>query len=179
MIIENITQIWDPILSQKSKFVNNFGSKETIRIIENLTDTMRNANLIWMAAGQIWEKLRIFVTEVRKTPFRNPIDIDQLRVYINPEIIYYSKSECVIYESCGSVAYWKLFWPVKRPKTIIIQAYDQNWQMFKLKAKWLLARVIQHEYDHLNGIEYTQKITDMRKIMSSEEYVKRVLNKKK
>jgi len=43
----------------------------------------------------------------------------------------------------------------------------------------LLARVIQHEYDHLNGIEYTQKISDMRKIMSSEEYVKRVLNKKK
>jgi peptide deformylase len=61
---------------------------------------MRSNNLIGIASGQIGAKKRIFVTEVRKTPFRNPKDIDRLRIYINPEIIWKSKSESTIYEGC-------------------------------------------------------------------------------
>ena len=85
----------------------------------------------------------------------------------------------MIYEGCGSVAYAKLFAPVRRPEKIIIEATDENGNKFRLKADGMLARVIQHEYDHLNGIEFTEKITDMRKIMSSEEYRKRMVAKKR
>jgi peptide deformylase len=127
-----------------------------------------------MAASQIGEKHRIFVTEVRKTSHRNPKDIDKLRVYINPKIIWSSKKEIVIYEGCGSVAYAKLFAPVKRPEKIIIEAFDENGDKFQFKTDGLLSRVIQHEYDHLDGIEFTEKITDIKKIMSSEEYIKRI-----
>ena len=179
MVIDEIIQIWNPILSQKSKSVKDFFSDETKKIIEDLTDTMRAKNLIGMASWQIWAKLRIFVTEVRKTPFRNPKDIDQLRVYINPEITWKSKQQTIIYEWCWSVAYMKLFAPVKRPKKIIIEAFDEKWEKFTLKADWLLSRVIQHEYDHLDGIEFTEKVTDIKKIMSSEEYIKRIVNKEK
>lgn len=179
MIIDEIIQIWNPVLSQKSKSVKNFESLETKETIQNLIDTMRANNLIWMAAGQIWAKTRIFVTEIRKTPFRNPKEIDNLKVYINPEIIWKSKSESIIYEWCGSVAYQKLFAPVKRPKKITIEAYNESWKMFHLEADGLLARVIQHEYDHLDWIEFTEKIIDIKKIMSSEEYKKRILQKKK
>lgn len=179
MIIEKIIQIWNPILSQKSKIVKKINSPKVRQIIENLTDTMRANNLIWMTSGQIWAKMRIFVTEVRKTSFRNSNDIWKLKIYINPKIIRKSKEECIIYEWCGSVAYSKLFAPVKRPKKIIIEAYDENWKKFKLKADGLLSRVIQHEYDHLDWIEFTEKITDIKKIMSSEEYIKRIVEKKK
>jgi peptide deformylase len=84
----------------------------------------------------------------------------------------------VIYEGCGTVAYAKLFAPVRRPEKIIIEASDESGNRFRLSADGMLARVIQHEYDHLNGIEFTEKITDMRKIMSSEEYKKYMASKK-
>lgn len=173
MVIENIIQIGNPLLKKKSKKVNDINSEETKRIIENLVDSMKYYNLVGMAASQIGEKLRIFVTEIRRTPTRDPKIIDELRVFINPKISWFSKKEVIIYEGCGSVVHGELFGPVKRPEKIIIKALNEKGEKFKLKAGGLLARVIQHEYDHLNGIEFTEKITDIRKIMSKEEYLKR------
>src|SRR3989339_1997004 len=173
MIIKDIIQIGNPILHNKSTFVVDINSEETKKVIKNLTDSVRHHGLIGMAASQIGEKLRIFVTEVRKTKYRN-LKKDKLRVYINPEIVWSSKKQVVIYEGCGSVAYAKLFAPVRRPEKIIIEASDENGNKFRLDASGMLSRVIQHEYDHLNGIEFSEKITDMRKIMSSEEYKKMV-----
>ncbi len=178
MIIKNITQIGNPTLNQKSKLVKKIDSKEVQRIIKDLIDSMRYHNLVGMAASQISEKLRIFVTEVRKTPYRNPKDIDKLRIYINPKITWTSKKKVIIYEGCGSVAYAKLFAPVRRPEKITIEAFDEKGNKFRLKTGRLLSRVIQHEYDHLDGTEFTEKITDIKKIMSSEEYIKRIALKK-
>ncbi|MEI6835446.1 MAG: peptide deformylase [Candidatus Falkowbacteria bacterium] len=177
MIIKNIVQIGNPILSRKSELVKDIKSKETKKVIKNLTDSVRYHGLIGMAASQIGEKLRIFVTEVRSTKYRE-LKTDKLRVYINPKIIWSSKRKVIIYEGCGSVAYAKLFAPVSRPEKIMIEALDENGQTFTLKADGMLSRVILHEYDHLDGIEFTEKITDMRKIMSSEEYQKWNLSKK-
>ncbi|PIP29312.1 peptide deformylase [Candidatus Kuenenbacteria bacterium CG23_combo_of_CG06-09_8_20_14_all_36_9] len=171
MIIKEIIQIGNPILNRKSKFVAKIHSEDAQRVIKNLTDSMRFHNLIGIAASQIGEKFRIFVTEVRKTKYRN-LKKDQLRIYINPKIIWSSKKQVVICEGCGSVAYAKLFAPVKRPEKIIIEAFDENGNKFKLKAGGMLGRVIQHEYDHLDGVEFTEKITDMRKTMSLGEYKK-------
>ena len=164
-------QIGNPLLSKKSKFVADIDSKETQRVINNLVDSVRYHGLVGIAASQIGEKFRIFVTEVRKTKYRN-LKKDKLRVYINPKIIWFSKKQVTIYEGCGSVAYAKFFAPVRRPEKIIIEAFDKEGNKFRLKAEGFLSRVIQHEYDHLNGVEFTEKITDMRKIMSSEEYKK-------
>lgn len=177
MIIKEIVQIGNPVLSRKSKFVTKIDSEETRRVIKNLIDSMRYHNLIGIAASQIGEKPRVFVTEVRKTKYRN-LEKDKLRVYINPKIVWSSKKEVVIYEGCGSVAYAKLFAPVRRPEKIIIEALDESGNKFKLKAGGMLSRVIQHEYDHLDGIEFTEKILDMRMIMSSEEYKKKMALKK-
>lgn len=177
MVIKEIVQIGNPILNQKTKAVVRINTKETQRVIKNLIDSVRFHNLIGMAASQIGEKFRIFVTEVRKTKYRN-LETEELRVYINPKIIWSSKKQVVIYEGCGSVAYANLFAPVRRPEKIIIEAYDEKGNKFTLKATGMLSRVIQHEYDHLDGIEFTEKITDMRKIMSSEEYRKMVVLKK-
>lgn len=177
MIIKNIVQIGNPLLKQKSKSIQQIKAKETQKVVKNLIDTMRYHQIIGMAASQIGEKVRIFVTEVRKTPFRNSQEIDRLRVFINPQITWSSSKEVIIYEGCASVIYGKLFAPVKRPQKIEISASDVKGQKFYLKADGLLSRVIQHEYDHLNGIEFTEKITDIRKIMSAEEYQKRILRK--
>ncbi|MCK4745129.1 peptide deformylase [Candidatus Parcubacteria bacterium] len=62
---------------------------------------------------------------------------------------------------------------------MIVEAFDEKGNKFKLKTDGLLCRVIQHEYDHLDGVEFTDKLTDIRKIMSFEEYVKRIKKAKK
>ena len=179
MIIEKIIQMWNPILSKKSKPVKDLPSSRIKKIIKNLVDTMKASNLIWIAAPQIWINERIFVTELAVTKFRKAKDADTLRIFINPNIIWKSKDQCVMYEWCGSVAYSKLFAPVKRPSKIIIEAFDEYGEKFILHTDWLLGRVIQHEYDHLDGIAFTEKITDIKKIMSSEEYIKRIVQRKK
>jgi len=171
MIIKELTQVGNPILKSKAKSVSSIGSKETQGVVTNLIDSIHYHDLVGMAASQIGEKLRIFVTELRKTKFRDE-DTDKLRVYINPKITWFSKKQVVIYEGCGSVAYGNLFGPVRRPEKIEVEAFDEKGNSFRLRAGGLLSRVIQHEYDHLEGIEFTEKITDMRKIMSLGEYLK-------
>ena len=179
MIIKNIIQIGNPILSRKSKSVSNIKSKEIKKVIKDLVDSLHHFGLVGIAAPQIGKNLRIFITEIRKTKYRKGKETDKLRIFINPKITWSSKDKVVMYEGCGSVAYSKIFGPVKRPKKIMIEAYNEKGDKFKLKADKLLSCVIQHENDHLNGISFIENITDMRKIMSSEEYFKMIAKKHK
>lgn len=174
MIIKKVIQIGNPILKRKTWLVKNIKSKKVRRIVDDLVDSMRYHNLVGIAAPQIGWKLRIFVTEIRKTPTRSPKSKDKLRIYINPEIIWKSQKQVMLYEGCGSVAYGQLFGPVKRPEIVTVVAQDKNSKKFEIKADGLLSRVIQHEYDHLEGVEFTEKITDIRKLMSRGEYIKRL-----
>ena len=174
MIIKKIIQIGNPILKQKTTPVKNIKTKKVQQTIYDLVDSMKYHKLVGIAAPQISWKLRIFVTEIRKTPTRSPKSKDKLRIYINPEIIWKSPKQVILYEGCGSVAYGQLFGPVKRPEMVTVVAHEKNGKKFEIKADGLLSRVIQHEYDHLEGVEFTEKITDIRRIMSREEYIKRV-----
>lgn len=178
MIIKEIVQIGNPLLKQKTKIVKDINSKGVQRVIKNLKDSINYHKLVGLASPQIGGSLKIFVTKIDKTPNRNPDEIDKLRIYINPKITWSSKKEIVIYEGCGSVSYAEFFAPVKRPEEIIIEAFDENGEEFSLKADGLLSRVIQHEYDHMHGVEFIEKITDIKKAMSSGEYRKRILRSK-
>lgn len=176
MIIKNITQAGNSILRKKANLVRVINSPEVKKIIKNLTDTMRASNLVGMAAPQIGQNVQIFITEIRKTVNRNIKDKDNLRVFINPKIIKLSSKTATGYEGCGSVGTAHIFGPVKRASEVTAEALNEKCEKFTLKAQGLLARVIQHEIDHLNGIVFTDKIYDYKKIMSSEEY--RKLSKK-
>ena len=139
----------------------------------DLTDTMRHTNLIGMAAPQIGIGERIFVTEIRKTAIRKDISlIDPLRAFINPKITRFSKKCTDGYEGCGSVASGELFGIVKRPETISVRAYDENGEEFELETSGLLARIIQHEIDHLNGVCFLDKITSSKTLLGRQEYIK-------
>lgn len=173
MIIKSVTQVGNPIIRNKSKKVINIKSPEVKRIIKDLTDSMRHSNLVGMAAPQIGHNLRIFVTEIRATTLRKTNEIDKLRIFINPQIINASKKKVSGYEGCGSVATAGIFGKVSRPEKVTIQAIDENNNKFEHTAKRLLARVIQHEIDHLDGIVFIDKVSDKKSLMSKEEYIKR------
>lgn len=178
MIIKEIIQIGNPVIRRKSRKLSNkeIGSNKTKTIIKNLVDSMRYYDLIGISAPQIDHNIKILVTEIRKTKNRNSKDIDDLKIFINPQIIYSSKNKASGYEGCGSVANSNLFGLVSRPKSIIIKAQDIDGEWFELKASGLLARVIQHEYDHLKGILFVDRVTDIKSYMSGSEYRKKNKN---
>jgi len=173
MIVENIIQIGNPILRNKNQLIKNIKDKKVLETIENLVDTMRHFGMVGTAAPQIGTNLKIFVTEIRKTEYRKTNDVDDLRIFINPRIVWKSQKEVIMYEGCASVSHSDLFGPVKRSEKIKIIALDEKGEKIKLKAGGLLARVIQHEYDHLIGIEFVEKICDLKKIMAKSEYLLR------
>jgi len=174
MSVKNIVQVGNHILREKARLVKDIKSKKTKQVIKDLVDSMRHHNLIGIAAPQIGYKMRIFVTEIRKTSLRKNLEkTEKVRIYINPEIIWSSKEYIVMYEGCGSVAFSQLFGPVKRSKKVLIRAKDEKGDEFEIKANGLLARVLQHEFDHLEGIVFTDKITNIKKIMSRNEYIKK------
>jgi len=173
MIRETI-QVGDQRLKAFNKAIEDFDDLELKKVIADLTDSMRANELIGMAAPQIGENCKVFVTEPRETKTRTGDQTDELRIYINPEVIGTSKEEIVIWEGCSSFASGQIFGPVKRPKEITIEAFDQDRKKFRLTCDGILARVIQHEYDHLDGIEFIEKVTDIRQLKSAELYIRDV-----
>jgi len=172
MAVKRILQLGDPRLKQKTIAINGFADPKLKQIVQDLEDTMIKNGLVGIAAPQIGSNLKILITEPHKTPYRPVDQTDQLRVYINPQIIRSSKEEIIFYEGCGCVAEAKLFGPVKRPKEITIEAFDISGRKFRLTTDGLLGRVIQHEYDHLFGIEFTERITDYAKLIHAKFYKK-------
>lgn len=172
MAIKKTFQIGSKQIRSRAKIVKNISNKKIQRIIQNLVDTMRHKNLVGMAAPQIGESARIFVTEIRKTAVRKNLQKDKLRIFINPSIKNHLKHEISGYEGCGSVGQANLFGPVRRFSEVNVRATDEKGKSFELKATGLLARIIQHEVDHLNGIVFIDRVKSTRRLLGREEYIK-------
>jgi peptide deformylase len=173
MIIEDIIQIGNEKAREKSAPVEDFNDPLLKKIIRDLSDTMEPAGLIGMAAPQIGENFRVFLTHLRKTASRAVNSIDDVeRIFINPRITWHSKEEEIDYEGCGSVASGEIFGPVSRAKKLKVEAFNEKGERFTLEAEGLLARVIQHEYDHLEGVFFIERVTDNKKLLSKNEYLK-------
>ena len=153
MIIRKTVQVGNPVIRAKAKAVKDIASKETKRTVKNLIDSMRHHELVGMAAPQIGVGMRIFVSEIRTTDFRKDLkkNAEALRVFINPKITARSTKTYKGWEGCGSVVNGELFGKVSRPYKVTVTAHNEHGEKFELVATDLLARIIQHEIDHLDG----------------------------
>ncbi len=176
MSIRETLQIGDLRLKQPNQKVADINDPKIKQIVDDLVDTMRNNGLIGMAAPQIGENYRVFVTEPRETANRPADQADQLRVYINPEITYSSEVKVEIYEGCGCVANGTIFAPVIRPREITVIATDLSGKKFTITCDGILSRVIQHEDGHLHGSEFLDLVTDNTRIISDIAYRERIKN---
>ena len=165
MAILKILKYGDEILRKKSKEVSKVSKK--IRILaENMIDTMYANNGVGLAAPQVGENLRMFVIDVSQDdePL-NPI------VFINPKII---KKSGAIKSNEGCLSFPKAYVDVRRYKNIMVKALDLNGRPFVMEAKdgELLARAIQHEYDHLDGIlfiDHSRNIFDTIEVLRQND----------
>lgn len=176
-MIKKAVQIGNPIVRKQSINVplRDISNSKTKSLINDLVDSMKFYKLIGMAAPQIGKNLNVFVIQLRDTPTRKAVKkTDRLQVFINPILKDFSTTQTVLMEGCGSLVTGQLFGPVKRPRTVTVSAYNENGNKFEFKASGLLAKALQHEYDHLKGIICIDKFTDSKKVTHRDEYRKNI-----
>lgn len=137
------------ILKKKLEKIEDI-TPEIKGLISDMKETMKLANGIGLAANQVGKDIALFVIDENLAKENNVPE-----VYINPELTLYSKEESAVEEGCLSVP--EKWLNIKRVKKVKIKAIDENGKKIKFIAKSLLAKVLQHEFDHLNGILITDK----------------------
>ena len=151
MSIRKIVKYGDPILRQKSKEISKVSKKIKI-LAEDMIDTMYANRGVGLAAVQVGELLRMFVIDVSDPNERyNPI------VLINPKLI---KKDTPIACSEGCLSFPEVFTDVRRYANVTFKALDMHGKPFIIEGKdgELLARALQHEYDHLDGIMFIDHV---------------------
>ena len=163
MTIVPIITAPDPILNQVCKSVEEI-DKSINLLISNLFETVKKAKGAGLAAPQIGVLKRVFVlNDLSKSLYADEVDEKtEPRAIINPEITYLSGETWIAKEGCRSFpAIEKI--PISRSKIIKLKYLDENVESQEFEASGWLARAIQHEVDHLNGITIINYITETKR----------------
>jgi peptide deformylase len=155
MTIRQIVFLPDPVLRRKAKPVDRF-TPELQTLIDDMIETMRVAPGVGLAAPQVGVSERVIVVEYPEDDEKEDAP-KKLFVVINPEIKEFSEETEPGVEGCLSVP--GLHGEVERALAVTVKGQTRRGQPIKIKAKGWLARIFQHEIDHLNGIVFTDKAT--------------------
>ena len=143
------------------------------RLIDDLTQTMLEYNGVGLAAPQVHEELRLFVAQVVRDhedegddETRKP----EILALINPELKPASRHVEEDWEGCLSIP--DLRGLVPRYRDISVKAYDRTGRQIELQASGFMARIIQHETDHLDGVLFLDRMKSFESLTFIEEYVK-------
>lgn len=157
----------DPILRKIGKEIDK-DYPNLSELIENMKETMYGAKGVGLAAPQIGKDIRLFIIDA--SPFEENDDLeDEERaflkefkgVFINPKIIKEEGEEWAFNEGCLSIP--NINEDVFRKETIAVEYVDEKFQSHKKTLNGLAARIFQHEFDHIDGILFTDKLSTLKK----------------
>jgi peptide deformylase len=157
----------DPVLRKMGKDITNEYPKLDA-LLENMFETMYEARGIGLAAPQIGVPIRIFIVDA--TPFEEDEDLTEeertflstfKQVFINAKIIEETGDEWAFNEGCLSIP--DIREDVFRNDTIKIEYLDENFEKHTKEFDGIVARIIQHEYDHIEGVLFTDKLSALKK----------------
>ncbi|AEE18228.1 peptide deformylase [Dokdonia sp. 4H-3-7-5] len=157
----------DPVLKKKAKDITPEYPKFS-ELIENMYDTMYEAHGVGLAAPQIGLPIRVFLVDT--TPFAEdesytPEEQEQLanfkKTFVNAEILEEEGEEWAFSEGCLSIP--GINEDVFRKPKVTIRYRDENFKEYTETYDGLIARVIQHEYDHIEGVLFTDKLSSLKK----------------
>ncbi len=157
-MIYPIVAYGDPVLRKEAQDIKK-GEFDVKQLAEDMYETMYNAHGVGLAAPQIGKALRIFVVDGQ------PIDEDELegfkKVFINPTIIEEFGEDWAYEEGCLSIP--NIREDVSRPEKLKIHYFDEDWNEYEEEYDGMKARIIQHEYDHIDGVLFTDHLTGFKK----------------
>ncbi len=158
--MRNVVTYGDPVLEKPAEPVREF-DENLKALVEDMFEAMHRDRGIGLAAPQVGVSARVFVVE---------IEGEERRVFVNPEILATSPETCDYEEGC--LSFPGLYFNVKRPAAVKIQAFNEKGKAFTLEADGLLARVILHENDHLDGKLYIERVSAFKKERALAQYKK-------
>ncbi len=159
MSIREIVTLPAPVLRRKARKVTDFGS-DLQDLIDDMVETMREAPGVGLAAPQVEVPLQVIVVE-----FGDEEDEEvpaKLYTVINPEIVRTSEENEIGTEGCLSIP--GFVGDVERPLNVIIKGQNRRGKPVRIKAKGWLARIFQHEIDHINGVLFIDRAEKVWKI---------------
>jgi peptide deformylase len=151
-----------PVLKKRAEEINP-EYPGLSQLIDDMFKTMYHANGVGLAAPQIGKSIRLFVVDA--TPFAEdePECKDFVQVFINPEIIEQTGEKWKFNEGCLSIP--GIREDIDRKPSIVVRYHDENFEYFEEEFSGRIARVIQHEYDHLEGKLFTDHISSLKKTL--------------
>jgi peptide deformylase len=155
MVIRRILTAEEPILRERAKKVTTFDAS-LHRLLDDMLETMRDAPGVGLAANLIGVGLQVAVIEVE----------DKVTELINPQIVRAS-GEIIDWEGCLSIPGFVA--EVKRSAKVTVKARDRHGKEFRIKGDELLARALQHEIDHLNGVLYIDYLESLEELVRVSE----------
>lgn len=155
----------DPVLRKKGEDIDE-DYPELDGLIANMFETMYEAHGVGLAAPQIGLPIRLFIVDA--APFAEGEDgeeecADFKRVFINPVILEEEGEEWGFEEGCLSIP--NIREEVMRKSVVKIEYYDENWDLYEEELDGILARIVQHEYDHIEGKLFTDRLSPLRRTL--------------
>ena len=161
MAVRPILRIGDPRLRQVSEPVDEFDTPELHQLIEDMFDTMAAADGAGLAAPQIGVLKRVMIFGIESSLRYQDVEAVPTTVLINPEFEVLDAARQGFWEGCLSVPGMRGY--VERPAGIRYRGFDQHGERVEREADGFHAIVFQHEYDHLDGILYPDRLEDTAK----------------
>jgi len=152
MAIREIVTVPHKTLRGKARKVTTFGA-ELQTLVDDMVETMRAAPGVGLAAPQVNAPLRVIVIEFNESEDKQ--EHPKLHVVVNPKITRFSSDQEVSTEGCLSIP--SIVGDVERPISVTVKGLNRRGQPQKIKASGWLARIIQHEVDHLDGVLFVDR----------------------
>jgi len=169
-----VIQLGNPVLRQKATLIDNVQDEVVQNLIEDLMATVAQANGVGIAAPQIAESYRLFIVASRPNPrYPNAPEMAPTAM-INPIIIGHSTEVVKGWEGCLSVPGVRGLVP--RYQTIQVEYTDRNGELQQQELTDFVARIFQHEYDHLDGIVFVDRLESTQDMITEQEYQQRIVN---
>jgi peptide deformylase len=165
-----IVQLGNPVLRQQAQSVTDFNSPDTTEIIEQMLDILANSRGVGLAAPQIGYSVCVIVIASKPTSRYPNAPLMEPVVMINPAFQCLSESQKKDWEGCLSIPGIRALVP--RYQAIKVNYTDVDGKPVTIDLNGFVARIFQHEYDHLQGLVYLDRVENNRDIISETEFFK-------
>jgi len=168
-----VAELGNPVLRSPARLVENIQSPYVQQLIDNLIHTAAKTNGVGIAAPQVFESVRLFIVASRPNLRYLHAPVMEPMPMINPQIVAYSDEQVKGWEGCLSVPGMR--GQVMRSREIEVVYCDREGQQQQKVFTDFVARIIQHEFDHINGTVFLDRVESTLDLMSDAEYHARIV----